>query len=585
MEEGLAEEELAVGAVEDVEKAIAIGVKEEFAGLALVGGVDEDVGFGGVPVVGVVGGELVIPLELAVGGVEGEDGVGVEVVTAAIAVVGVRPGVAGGPVEGVSAGVVGAGEPGGAAAEFVATAFPGFDAGFAVGGDGPMAPDAFAGGGFVGGDETADAPVAASDSGDDHILDDEGRDGAAVLLGFVPENGLPNEAAGDAIEGEKVGVVGDEEDVVAQDGYAAVGTEGGIGDEAGGAGPGVLPDGLAGGGGDGVDLVGAGEIHDAVGDEGNGFEAEIAHVLVEVGGVGKELGPEGDGEGPLEGELVDVGGVDLGEGAIAVAAEVAVVGEPVAGLGVLDPGEGDGAGGLGRGGLGERAGFDAGEGAEIGEEVLEFGGGGLGGGHGRGFVFGDAGRRREGKGVESAFQVLNSDFVGGSIAGETAEGGAGGAGEVDELVAGGEAGGGVEEGVAELVDGEVAGDGGEIGADGGATAGNHVAGGALALAEEVGAAGGGVARDFGVGSGSVERDDEGDEAFEGGVGKGKAGHAGGGDAAGDDVAEALGVAAAEAEVAGEAGALLGAAGVGAVAAGAELGVGLGDVGLGKEGER
>ena len=44
------------------------------------------------------------------------------------------------------------------------SADPGFGAGLAGGGDGPETPDAFAGGGFVGGEEAADAFVAAGNS-------------------------------------------------------------------------------------------------------------------------------------------------------------------------------------------------------------------------------------------------------------------------------------------------------------------------------------------------------------------------------------------------------------------------------------
>ena len=52
---------------------------------------------------------------------------------------------------------------------------------------------------------------------------------------------------------------------------------------------------------EGEDLVGSGDVHDALGDYRHGFEAIVTHVLAVIGRIGKELVPEGDGEGPLEG--------------------------------------------------------------------------------------------------------------------------------------------------------------------------------------------------------------------------------------------------------------------------------------------
>jgi len=107
-----------------------------------------------------------------------------------------------------------------------------------------------------------------------------------------------------------------------------------------------------------------------------------------------------------------------------------------------------------------------------------------------------------------------------------------------------------------LIDCRVATDGGKVRAEGGALSGDHVAGGALAWAKEVLAAGDGVAGQFGLGGGGIEGDDECYEAIESWGWKIEAGHAGGGDDFGDDVTEVLWGAAAEPEIAGEARALL-----------------------------
>ena len=87
--EGLGEKKFAIGAIENVEKAVAIGLEEEFAGVAIEIRVEEHGNFSGVPIVKIEGRELEMPLEFSSVGVESEDAIGVEVIAfAAGAVVG-----------------------------------------------------------------------------------------------------------------------------------------------------------------------------------------------------------------------------------------------------------------------------------------------------------------------------------------------------------------------------------------------------------------------------------------------------------------------------------------------------------------
>src|ERR1700684_2386601 len=127
---------------------------------------------------------------------------------------------------------------------------PSFGAGLAGSGDGPEAPDAFAGGGFVGGKKAADAFVAAGDSGDDEVANGEGSLGGAVILMVVDHFGVPDELAGVAMERDEMGVVGDHEDAIAEDGDAAIDAGDGVtgGDEIFCARAGVVPDLAAGAG-------------------------------------------------------------------------------------------------------------------------------------------------------------------------------------------------------------------------------------------------------------------------------------------------------------------------------------------------
>src|SRR5580693_3691729 len=114
---------------------------------------------------------------------------------------------------------------------------PSFGAGLTGSGDGPEAPDAFAGGGFVGGEEAADAFVAAGDTGNYQIADSERGLGGAVILMVVDHFGVPDELAGVAVKGDEMGVVCDHEDAIAEDGDAAIDAGDGVtgGDEIFGA--------------------------------------------------------------------------------------------------------------------------------------------------------------------------------------------------------------------------------------------------------------------------------------------------------------------------------------------------------------
>jgi len=108
-------EKLAGGAVEHIEEAVAVGVEQEPARLALPVDIHEHGRLLRVPVPEVVRGVLVVPLQPAAPGVERHDRVGVEVVADAFAAVVVRAGIAGRPIERLEIGVVGAREPGGRA--------------------------------------------------------------------------------------------------------------------------------------------------------------------------------------------------------------------------------------------------------------------------------------------------------------------------------------------------------------------------------------------------------------------------------------------------------------------------------------
>ena len=88
------------------------------------------------------------------------------------------------------------------------------------------------------------------------------------MLAVVGHLGVPHQAAGQAIDGDDVSVVGDHEDLVAQDRHAAVGAGAGVAHHACGAGTLVAPDLTAMQRVDGMHFVDGADVHHAVDDHG-----------------------------------------------------------------------------------------------------------------------------------------------------------------------------------------------------------------------------------------------------------------------------------------------------------------------------
>src|SRR2546430_993026 len=117
-------EKFSVGAVQDIEIAVAIRFEEQLSLLAMVAGIDQDGSLRRVVVKEVVRRKLKIPFELSRVGVQGEDTIGIEVVPRARAAIKVRSGIAGAPINCIEFRIVRAGHPGSAAAALVEFAGP-----------------------------------------------------------------------------------------------------------------------------------------------------------------------------------------------------------------------------------------------------------------------------------------------------------------------------------------------------------------------------------------------------------------------------------------------------------------------------
>ena len=117
---------LAVRAIEHVENAVAIAVKQQLARLAFPHLVGQHHRLHGVPVVGIVRRELVIPLQLAGLGFKRDDARRVEVVAQPFFAGEVGTGIADGPVDQIELGIVRAWHPCRAASVLERLADPGF---------------------------------------------------------------------------------------------------------------------------------------------------------------------------------------------------------------------------------------------------------------------------------------------------------------------------------------------------------------------------------------------------------------------------------------------------------------------------
>lgn len=94
------------------------------------------------------------------------------------------------------------------------------------GGNRPEAPRALAALGVVRVEKAAQAGVARADAGDDEVAHHERRRHRAVVLAVVVHLGVPGQLAGEAVEGDDVGVIGDGEHQLIAHGHTAVEPDG-----------------------------------------------------------------------------------------------------------------------------------------------------------------------------------------------------------------------------------------------------------------------------------------------------------------------------------------------------------------------
>src|SRR5206468_11860342 len=155
-------DQLAGGAIQNVEEAIAIGLYDQ----VLVSCIEHHRDLRGVPVMLVVLGELEIPFQLAGIGIEGEQGIAVQVIARASGAAIRWRRISRGPVEQIGCGSVRARIPCRSATNFPRFSLPTIVPRFARTGNRVEAPLALAGRRIISVDESANAVFAAGYSQD-----------------------------------------------------------------------------------------------------------------------------------------------------------------------------------------------------------------------------------------------------------------------------------------------------------------------------------------------------------------------------------------------------------------------------------
>ena len=225
---GLGQQELAVGAVQHIEYAAALRRQQKLARLAFPYRVHQHHGLGGVPVMGVIGRELVVPFELAGHGVQRHHRIGVEIGAAALRRIGVGKRIAHRPIKRAGLGIVRAGFPGRAAAGFQRPADPGLGERLTRLGNGVEAPGLLAAVGMEGDQETAHGGITARNARDHQVVDDHHRS-RGVDLAFLRRLGqrlAPHHRTCQPVQTDQIGVVGGIEQPIAQYAHAAIGAGG-----------------------------------------------------------------------------------------------------------------------------------------------------------------------------------------------------------------------------------------------------------------------------------------------------------------------------------------------------------------------
>ena len=244
-------------------KSVAICVQQQLTRLSTPICVHQHGRLYGVPVPNVMRRVLEMPFELARLGIQGDIGVGIEIVSRAVVAVEVVPGVARRPVDDAQCRVVSPSEPGGSARMIDVLAIPGLRTRLARFRNGPESPNLLSRSSVKRRDKAAHAIVAARHSGQNQAAGDQRSGSGVVVLPPVRHLGVPQQRACGTIQRDQMRVIGDHEYAVAGHGHAAVHSSRRSSANAPRAAALIVPDRPAGAGVERPAFVGTGDIHDA----------------------------------------------------------------------------------------------------------------------------------------------------------------------------------------------------------------------------------------------------------------------------------------------------------------------------------
>ena len=323
-DERFGEQHFSSQSVEHVEESISISLDQQSARLAMKSSVDEHWRLVRVPVVEIMGRELIVPLQPPCIRIEREHRGAVQVVALALISVVVGTRIARGPVEQPRLRIVRTRQPRRGASVLDRAANPRLRAVLTRRRHRPESPDAFAGRRTVSVEKSADAFVSAGYAGDHEIVDDQRRAGGAVVLPRVGHLDVPQQLAGVAVQRDHVCVVRDHEHAVAEGRNASIDPAGRVTGQPRRARAAVMPDPTAAAGIERERFVDRRDVHDAVDDDRRRLQRTRSSL---------------NREHPFRREALDRLRVDLIERAESIPAQVSMVGRPLAGSGPRDVGE------------------------------------------------------------------------------------------------------------------------------------------------------------------------------------------------------------------------------------------------------
>src|SRR6266851_7670260 len=211
-------EQFAVGAIDDVKEAVAIGLRDEM----LAAGVDHDGHLRSVPIVFVVFGVLKIPVQLAGIGVERKQRVAVEIVAGAALSTIRRRRISRRPEELIRRRIVSSRVPRRRTAHFPGVALPGVMTWLARPRHSVEAPLALAGCRVVGVDEAANAVFTSRNAKYDEILHRQRCRREAVAQPVVGGGYVPDDATGFRIERNQMRIERAEDNLVTENRKATI---------------------------------------------------------------------------------------------------------------------------------------------------------------------------------------------------------------------------------------------------------------------------------------------------------------------------------------------------------------------------